>query len=787
MAGKQGNLKWVFLIFLALALVSIAAIALNESDNNTDNFSVDLNDSLVLGNSSNETVLNLTNSSEIVAGNATNDSVVSSETNQTEVTIPEANAIVPSSCVPDVSFSSEDLEKKGDTATFGKDGISIVLRGAGSSSVKFPEFKNNIFTVDVVVANATISIPRCGASSVMIQPRLYVRENGKDFVLARPRCSGSFCFNDVKVTATSYVFSVEHFSDYYVNDSGGNFSSVEACFDAINNTADRCVLAVSNYSETFSSSKNYYFSVSALSLNDQENITLDFSSSVMVLPSGVYFADATAGNNVLKNVEVSGGNGFYTNAGSGSKENLTFSGISVHDCNWGVFSDSTSAGHIWVSDSEFNCSEYNINPYTQLTLVNVTSRIGNVTSWGGSYIDGLKLYDGSVLVLTNYNGFPIDNLTIKNTNFTGSTFVIAVPSVSNFTLADSFFDGITAAHAISLTSYNDEGYGIWYNFENIVIENNTFRNCGALSFSDHYLVGDSAYGYGGNSFNGAPPMLLNSGLSSYIVIDQNGKDVTDKVTGQNNFSLWLINLPALGVSNASLYVEQPNGMSCADVAAYYGGTCYLDEQDFLQANGPGQDYSVKNVTGLSIIQGADPAFLNYNNQTSYDSTPIFLFNTSNVNITGNMFVNNSAPVVINGTGTNLWLNHFLDFSPVNFSEYNACVNGSGNYYADGLAPLAGDCSASIDVFNLSRLYGSSLYSVFEFMVKTFSNDSVSWLFAPGAGQDNVTSGLGLPLNSGETVFVYVEKNYTSVGNYTVVAYANGSSGSDQESVGVEVG
>jgi hypothetical protein len=130
-------------------------------------------------------------------------------------------------------------------------------------------------------------------------------------------------------------------------------------------------------------------------------------------------------------------------------------------------------------------------------------------------------------------------------------------------------------------------------------------------------------------------------------------------------------------------------MSCADVATAYGGTCYLDEQDYLQASGMGSNYAIKSgVENLTIYSGANPMYLNYQNQTSYDYVPIRIQDTAEgTNITANTFTNSVTPIWNNGTNTQIWLNHFYDYAPVNLTPTSYCVGGEGNFYKETITNM----------------------------------------------------------------------------------------------------
>ena len=73
----------------------------------------------------------------------------------------------------------------------------------------------------------------------------------------------------------------------------------------------------------------------------------------------------------------------------------------------------------------------------------------------------------------------------------------------------------------------------------------------------------------------------------------------------------------------------------------------------------------------------------------------------------------------------------------------------------------------------------------EFVVQNnVQRQNVTWLL--NTGQRNISSTMGIDLNSSQVAFVFVNYNYSSVGGYVATAYVNSSTLNDSYAVGVVV-
>jgi len=95
---------------------------------------------------------------------------------------------------------------------------------------------------------------------------------------------------------------------------------------------------------------------------------------------------------------------------------------------------------------------------------------------------------------------------------------------------------------------------------------------------------------------------------------------------------------------------------------------------------------------------------------------------------------------------------------------------------------------ALDVKDLVERKSTGSNRIFEFILKNYLDsvlEGVNWSFKSGDG-GVVNSAEGVNISSGEEVFVYVEYNYTSAGDYVVNVTASGGGYSDEEAVNVTI-
>ncbi|MFO8015951.1 MAG: hypothetical protein R6U32_02515, partial [Candidatus Woesearchaeota archaeon] len=159
-----------------------------------------------------------------------------------------------------ISLSREDarienVREKGRNKSiirFSESGLELDIEGAELDDVGNVRFERGILHVDSFpIESAEIRIPGGKTAGITTTPELYVRENPQDeFRPAEPYKKDGRWYNKVKAERDYYEFSVEHFSDYYVNSAG--YGSLQACLVANNYSfTAECIIDQPDYYEVF--------------------------------------------------------------------------------------------------------------------------------------------------------------------------------------------------------------------------------------------------------------------------------------------------------------------------------------------------------------------------------------------------------------------------------------------------------------------------------------------------------------------------------------------------------
>ena len=118
-----------------------------------------------------------------------------------------------------------------------------------------------------------------------------------------------------------------------------------------------------------------------------------------------------------------------------------------------------------------------------------------------------------------------------------------------------------------------------------------------------------------------------------------------------------------------------------------------------------------------------------------------------------------------------------------FTGYAIDESGNKNQTENRIVTV----STPIDVSEFSVVYTNNRERVFRFVIAnnyTSTLSDISWIL--NNGQTNQSSQYNTTLQVGEDLFVYVYYNYTSSGNYTVMASTTNGQFSDRESMEIEV-
>lgn len=509
------------------------------------------------------------------------------------------------SCVlPDVVFTAADMTTENSdgviTAKFKRDNVSVTLRNVDTSEIGKMEFKDGIFTADSIsVDSATMQVPHCPLNPVVVKPKLYIRDTENDFRLAEPYCRNETtgeCFNLVRVTSGYYEYNVEHFTDYYVNSSGGDYTSLKECLDAINNTnGNSCVIIGSG---DYAIGGAYGFNIttdtySGVIETGADNIAIDCNNSILIgsgIESGIYTPYM---NTTIKNCHFQNfGKGiYYANADLGLVEGCSGNNNSMGLNMW-------FGTNIDIKDSNFtNSSDLNIKldgASENISIVNVDAR----------YSSSANLWAHTTAA---------SNITVINSRFGNSSSQTCVALADSCAFINNIVENCLADDRAGLTIgtgsivkdnlfYNNNVHLYLYGNPNVTLEHNVFNRSNDADFYGFgigfclALLDNSA---GVNVINNTFADCLDTGITMAEIneggnLDNNNitKNVFTNMTssGTNkyiyitsidveNTKVWLNNFTSSGVDDSgsnTVFCVNGQGNYYGDGISRPAGECQID-------------------------------------------------------------------------------------------------------------------------------------------------------------------------------------------------------------------
>lgn len=352
----------------------------------------------------------------------------------------------------------------------------------------------------------------------------------------------------------------------------------------------------------------------------------------------------------------------------------------------GLIINSTGASTEWAVS--ISSGSENKNVTISSFEININNSVNGGIITGGSTSNNISFYDGFVrgggdcISVATASTF-FNNVTLQNCS---NGFVV---TDHNGTFTNGAFINVSG-----------DGVRLSSNAFNWSIINNTFTEVGNAILVNQFLAGQSFATFGGNNFN-TIHIVINSALGSTVLITANDTDVTSLVTGLNDFRLWLVDIPAAAIPFTTAWVEEPPSLSCAVVAGAYGGTCYLDEANYMTGNGAVSDYTFNTATASSIISPyADPPYIKFSSVWNQLNHSMSISSDDNI-IKGNIFNNDSNGVpyyielVSGADNNNISLNHFRYAITGGISDSGSnnqyCINDEGNYYEETITVPSDDC------------------------------------------------------------------------------------------------
>ncbi|HLC47046.1 MAG TPA: hypothetical protein VJI75_04905, partial [Candidatus Nanoarchaeia archaeon] len=640
-----------------------------------------------------------------------------------------------------VKFIASDMNEKEEkdkgrnvnVVNMSKDGVKISIKGAKKDKIKNVKFENRIIHVDSVpIEEAIIELPIEMLPTVIVAPKLMRRDDNQTmFSLVEPYEKNNKMYDVIEVKEGYLSFTVEHFTDYYVNTSG-DYDTLEACLIAQNNTANACIVNRA-INENFTTASKFYFTgyIIQLSDNSVNNTYIDFNNSIFhgddgSDDSGIDFvggaSDDSVHNSTIKNVgfvnvalplmmdniAVAGQRFVLSNFNASSMTGFSSFGYinshnsTVKDIN--IF-DGTNTGFIFFAFSDSNVSN---------VVISNLSTYGFYLAYGTSNaffsfinISNIMIVDGTSYGMYFPNEGDNDNVTNSSFSLINGTGIYW--SNVNSDIKDSLFENNTL-----------EGLYLRHNTGGVLnVFNNTFR------YNDHeankYLASYSRTNVSGTLMNGGVMVVLSSVLGVLGIIDFDDSDVSAGFDGVSNFSRWSLHAPGAGLVNRTFYVQMGYVTSCASAATTYGGTCYGYQDDYWVANGD-NNYTINPVflsnSSISIIQGdVSPAYVKAINKKSRGD--IFVDNTGLLlNVSGNNFIDKDYYSEDDvrfisyaaSAKTDLWLNNFYYNANLSGMDgtVNYCRNNVGNFLTDTLTyPFGiGECG----VTNITYPAGGEVFS-----------------------------------------------------------------------------
>lgn len=98
-----------------------------------------------------------------------------------------------------------------------------------------------------------------------------------------------------------------------------------------------------------------------------------------------------------------------------------------------------------------------------------------------------------------------------------------------------------------------------------------------------------------------------------------------------------------------------------------------------------------------------------------------------------------------------------------------------------------DVNCGLDLINITTVKKNSTEVVYKFIVKNFYNqniNNINWTL--NTGKSAINSKSKINLSKSEDIFIYINYNYTSIGNYTVVATTFNNQFSETKSLEVKI-
>ena len=436
----------------------------------------------------------------------------------------------------DVEFSEEDvnvLDEKEKIIGMKKGSVEIKIKGADKDKIKNVNYKKGVLHIDSIpIEEATIRMYHTKLPAITLAPRLYIREdNESDFVLARPYKKDGKVFNKVKVNPSDYEFDVEHFTDYYVNATVGQYTNLTSCLANINTTVDNsCIInekgtwVVRNFNNSFNITPAAFSGVIEIAAS---NVTLDCNGStiigtnasstfgvyvdsqynitiqnctIMNYDRGIYIRSAT--NVTIKNNTMNSNSEFGVYLRDSNFNNISSNNL-IDNSDYGIYMDNSDSNNITQ-----NTLYSNAPGYDDLRITSGLSSNNNV--WLNNFYGNgtTDLGSGTNFCIDNEGNFYEEHINLAKIPSSDCGLAnLSEPTGTRY--QDYVFINWTRQSSVNIMSYyllysNNSGAN-WYEIAHIPPDYSEQPDLGkvlSLSFNENHTAQYNTTDYSGFGNNG---------------------------------------------------------------------------------------------------------------------------------------------------------------------------------------------------------------------------------------------------------------------------------------------
>ncbi|MFC1754681.1 hypothetical protein ACFL96_14995 [Thermoproteota archaeon] len=287
-----------------------------------------------------------------------------------------------------ITFTTDDMTQTTqggtDVTVIETNGIRITVVGAEIPDIQngWFSFDNNMLHIDSIpIINATIELPHTQLNGITIPPYLYIKEdNESKFKEAQGYEKDGSSFNSVSVTPTHYIFNVEHFTYYYIQDLFENIT-------AFNDTTSEDNISFFNWSYPHNLWINKTRYVRIYNWTNVTNASIDIGN-LSIDERGMHVGDLNKSPIIFKGLAYDG-TYFYECSQSGT--------VNRRHINWTL----NASVSVNIPGGTCECTDLDMSPDTNDLMV-----LCSVTADGSDYLEFINT--------TTFVQDPSRNYTLTN-------------------------------------------------------------------------------------------------------------------------------------------------------------------------------------------------------------------------------------------------------------------------------------------------------------------------------------------------------------------------------------